>query len=557
MRQWLDRFYRLDAYRAAMQRRRALAAYAILTLLTVLFAIMAVVITLRGANNPIIIPVFLVVLVVSWVAVRNGRLEIAGWAIIGVFFVNIASAFGRGWTTTNTTFLMFPILLAALLVGPRSVVVAAVLEFLAVLGVALSLPDLDMSSTVVVEIIALEVGVIAAAILVFLLSQGWQRGLELAKQEAASRRLQMAELSATITQRLFQRLEMEALLRETVETIRDGFEEIYHAQVFLIDEQTGYAVLRASTGTVGRELMRRKHQLAVGSESVIGQVAARGEPVIAHDTSTDAVHKRNELLPDTRTELALPLISGERVIGALDVQAMAANAFTAEDVEVLQTLANQIAVAIDNAQLFEEQQRYAADNRRLAEQTQQQLTQIELLNRQMTGQRWERFLAGQELVPALTVDFGSGAMTPNAEWTPSLTQAVEAAQTVQTATPDQAGIVSVPLTVRGQVIGAMEFELDSPGGVQEDQALLVRDVADRLALSLENSRLFENAQRLARREAAINTIGADLQTTVGIENALRTALEGLQDALGAPRVAIQLGKPPRQPDAADQQEVRA
>ncbi|MBN1965856.1 MAG: GAF domain-containing protein, partial [Anaerolineae bacterium] len=373
--------------------------------------------------------------------------------------------------------------------------------------------------------------------------RGWQQGVITLERTSAARRQRMDEVTTEITQRLFQRLDIEALLGETVSLIRDEFEEIYHAQIFLADEKGEQAILRASTGPVGEELIRRGHRLAIGGQSVIGQATAQGQPVLASDTRADSVHRRNELLPETRSELALPLISGMQIIGALDVQSLQRGVFSSENVSALQTLANMIAIAIDNARLFTEQQAIIAENVQLTQHAQQQVQEIELLNRQLTGQVWDRFLSGQELVPALTIDFASGAMTPNAEWTPSLVQAVQAGQEVEQT--DGAGhVVSVPLLVRGQVIGAMEFELEAAASTDEDYVVLVREIADRLALSLENTRLFQSAQRLAHRESVINSIGASLQTAIGVENTLRSAAAGLQTALGAPRVAVRLGKPP-------------
>ena len=221
---------------------------------------------------------------------------------------------------------------------------------------------------------------------------------------------------------------------------------------------------------------------------------------------------------------------------------MLPDSFQDEDIAVLQTLANQIAVAIENANILAAEQQAQEENRLLAEQTQQHLEQIQTLNQQLTRQAWSSYVHSREFVPALTVDFVSGAMTPNAELTPSLTDAIQTGTQVQ-AEGDDARILAVPLTVRGQVIGAMEFELDASGQLSPEQQGLVEDVADRLALALENNRLYEEAQRLARRQSILNEIGARLQGAAGMESALILAAQGLQSALNAPRIAIRLGSP--------------
>jgi len=179
-------------------------------------------------------------------------------------------------------------------------------------------------------------------------------GLE-AKVEARTRQLQAA---AEVGRAATSILNMELLLARALELIRERF-GYYHASIFLLDEAGTYAVLRESTGEVGALLKARGHRLAVGSNSIIGWVTANRRPRIASEVGKDPVHFKNELLPDTRSEAALPLLIGDRILGALDVQSRDANAFNQADIEVLQILADQLAVAIENGRLFTRQQRIA------------------------------------------------------------------------------------------------------------------------------------------------------------------------------------------------------
>lgn len=184
------------------------------------------------------------------------------------------------------------------------------------------------------------------------------------------RRLLLSETSAAVSRQIFARRNLEVLLKETVELLTNQFEDIYHAQVFLINPETNEAKLRASTGEVGKILLARSHGLPVGSTSVIGQVTALGKPVLVSDTTKDTIHKVNEFLPNTMTELALPLRSKVGIIGALDVQSLKRAAFNESDVSLLQTLADQIAIAVDNARLLQEAQDEAQRARALAEASQ-------------------------------------------------------------------------------------------------------------------------------------------------------------------------------------------
>ncbi len=175
------------------------------------------------------------------------------------------------------------------------------------------------------------------------------------------RRARQLATSAQVSQIASSILDLDSLLPRLVNLIRDAF-GYDHVQIFLMDERDEYAELRASTGEAGQKLLAAHHRLAKGSASVIGQVTATGKPTLALDTAdARVIHRPNPLLPDTRSEMALPLILKNRVVGALDVQSNQPYFFTDEDVAVLSGLAAQIAVAIDNATLFAQAERRARD----------------------------------------------------------------------------------------------------------------------------------------------------------------------------------------------------
>jgi PAS domain S-box-containing protein len=172
------------------------------------------------------------------------------------------------------------------------------------------------------------------------------------------RRARQLATAADVSRAAASILELDSLLFEVTDLIRERF-GFYHVSIFLMGEEGEYAVLRESTGEAGRIMKQRGHRLLAGSPSIIGWVTANRRPRIALDVGEDPVHFRNELLPDTRSELAIPLISGEKLLGALDVQSTEANAFGEDDVQVLQILTDQIAVAIENAQAYQAQQEAA------------------------------------------------------------------------------------------------------------------------------------------------------------------------------------------------------
>jgi PAS domain S-box-containing protein len=170
--------------------------------------------------------------------------------------------------------------------------------------------------------------------------------------EQTERRATRLNAVAQVGQSISRMLDLEEIFNSTVELIRDRF-GFYHVSIFLLDEERSWAVVTASTGEVGKIMVQRPHRLGVGSNSIVGYVTAQAKPRIALDVGEDAVHFKNPLLPDTRSELALPLIARGEVIGALDVQSTEVNAFSDEDIDTLQIMADQLANAIENARLFQ------------------------------------------------------------------------------------------------------------------------------------------------------------------------------------------------------------
>jgi len=311
------------------------------------------------------------------------------------------------------------------------------------------------------------------------------------------------------------------LLNTVIQQIIENFPSIYHAQIFLLDEAGRYAVLRASTGKVGQELLARGHRLEVGSVSVIGQVSQQGEVVIARDTASSQVHRRNEFLPDTRAELAIPLKSGAMVIGALDVQSRQGNSFDADQVEALQTLADQITVAIENARLYEQSQRLL----RSLERERAESVRAGWLN---VARRQRRGLIRD-----------SGNPTPT-DFSPLIAEARRTQRAAIGAVTDYDTVpFVVPIMLRDIVLGTVEYEVRA-GDFNLDQVALAEELVNRLAIGLDNARLFQQSQQVAERERIVNDITARIEGQATVEDILQTAVSEISRALGTPRVGITL-----------------
>src|SRR5690606_17414526 len=264
----------------------------------------------------------------------------------------------------------------------------------------------------------------------------------------------------------------------------------------------------------------------VGSQSVIGQVTASGQPVIARARTVGSVHRPNEYLPDTKVEAAFPLIIGDKVIGALDLQSTGYWAFPNTDLPIFQTLADHIAIAIDNARLFEQTEQRLKENQLLAEQSQEALRRVEQLNRRLTGLAWSEYLGSSRLESGLDVDFDSGVTQPATDWTPDL-EAAARDHTVIGRESDGQRVLVVPVQVRGVAIGAIEFELDADNELTTEDRQLIAEVSERFGLAAENARLFSESQLIAQREALINEIGARLKASSNVETTRSEAARSL------------------------------
>ncbi|MFN3742035.1 MAG: GAF domain-containing protein [Anaerolineales bacterium] len=184
------------------------------------------------------------------------------------------------------------------------------------------------------------------------IQQAWLFKQTQDSREALKRQNEYLAAAAEIGRLVTSALDLKTIFSRAVNLVQERF-GYYHAGIFVVEETGFNAILEEATGEAGAEMKRRGHFLPVGSKSIVGTVTASGEPLVVNDVSQNPIHRFNPLLPETRAEAAIPLRIGQRVIGALDVQSTQVNAFSEDDIRVLQMLADQIAVAIDNARSYQ------------------------------------------------------------------------------------------------------------------------------------------------------------------------------------------------------------
>ena len=294
-----------------------------------------------------------------------------------------------------------------------------------------------------------------------------------------ARRTAQLEAAAYVARRAAEIRGVDVLLNETVRLISDRF-GFYHAGIFLVDDAGEYAVLRAASSEGGQRMLARGHRLAVGKVGIVGTVAGTGKPRIALDVGADAVFFDNPHLPLTRSEMALPLKVGERVIGVLDVQSEEPAAFTEEDVAVLQTMADQIALAIENARLLEESRRA--------------LEELQVAYGERMRQAWERV---EGLPSALVYDRVAITPVETLPPVPEVEEALRQGRVVALSEPDNGrAVIAAPLRLHDRVIGAITLEeTDEARPWTEDDIALVQAVSEQVALALESARLYQMEQR--------------------------------------------------------------
>jgi GAF domain-containing protein/HAMP domain-containing protein len=329
------------------------------------------------------------------------------------------------------------------------------------------------------------------------------------------------------------------LLPQVTRLISDRF-GFYHAGIFLLDEADEYAVLRAANSEGGRRMLDRGHRLRVGEQGIVGYVTGTREPRIALDVGDDAVHFRNPDLPLTRSEMALPLIVSGHVLGALDVQSTEEAAFTREDIEVLQMLADQVAVAIENARLLDETQKA-----------------LELMRRaygEMSRQAWEEML---RVRPELGFRCDERGVTgATGVWRPEMEEALREGQTVQlsnlqaTDQPSNGGQpLAVPIKVRGQVVGVLDtYKPEDAGQWMPEEIAILELITEQLGAALESARLYQDTQRRAARERLTREITDELRRASSAESVVQTAVDELFRVLGTSRAFGKLEAAPSSQD---------
>jgi GAF domain-containing protein/HAMP domain-containing protein len=316
-------------------------------------------------------------------------------------------------------------------------------------------------------------------------------------------------------------LDLGELLPQVVEVVQERF-GLYYVGLFLLDEAGEWAVLRAGTGEAGQVMLGRGHRIRVG-EGMVGWSIANEEARIALDVGEDAVRLATEELPETRSEMALPLRSRGRVLGAMTVQSVEEAAFDEADIAVLQTMADQVAVAIDNARLFAEAQVALEAERRAY--------------RELSREAWSELLRTR---PDLEERYDPhGVLPTDGQWREEFESAVRQGRVVLS--EGEPSTLAAPITVRGQIIGTIDAHKPSDAGRwTSEEIALVETLTAQLGLALESARLYQETQLRATRERLAGTLTARIRAATDVDGVLRAAVQEIRRALGASHGVVRM-----------------
>jgi len=319
---------------------------------------------------------------------------------------------------------------------------------------------------------------------------------------------------------------------------RFGF---YHAGIFLLDLNKQYAVLVASPTEAGKKMIENNHKLRVGETGIVGRVAASGEPRVTLNTGADAVYFNNPYLPNTRSEMALPLKVGNNVIGVIDVQSDQEQAFNEDDVAIMQVMADQLATAIERTRLLQE--------------VQKNLKELEGAYGRITSESWKK-LASSNLIGNIGYHFDNIRLESVTEM-PDLANTAFKTGMMASSNANGSGVftehmIALPIKLRGQTIGVVNLKLKED--YDHSTMQVIEAATERLASALESARLYEEARLRADREEAISRVTTAISASTEYEQILQATVREIGNILSDTEVAIQIVEDPASSKRADQRE---
>ena len=330
------------------------------------------------------------------------------------------------------------------------------------------------------------------------------------------------ETISTIAREVTTFRDISTLLTAATKLVHENF-GYYHVGIFLLDERKEFAVLAAANSEGGKQMLEKGHQLKVGETGIVGYVSENLQARIALDVGADAVFFNNSYLPNTRSEMALPLVVSGQLLGVLDVQSTEPKAFVEDDINTLQILAEQIAVAIQNANLFSEAEKA--------------LSAARATYGQLSREAWSKMLRNQEKIgflatPPATIPIQSDIAEP------AISKAIETGDLIL---GGDGLTISVPVKIRGLVIGAIRLKkAEIADAWTQDETNLAISLSDQLSGALESARLYRESLQRAARESLVSDISARITSSATRDAIIRETVQELGQSIPRTSVTFQL-----------------
>ncbi|MBK7319927.1 MAG: GAF domain-containing protein [Anaerolineales bacterium] len=487
---------------------------------SLVLGVLALIPALSGAGNTIIKVLFVSVYVLTGIVtvIRFPYSIRMGVFLLSIFALALGELFTHGILGDSLFFFLGLIVFATLMLSPRAGIAAIVLDILTFVVIGLLMQNgqlipinpnaspakpsdwISAGAAITMFGVIIILGFQRLEAAIFETQKQIQSTLSVLKHErdnlenSVTERTQLLQKVNRVGRSITAILDPNELLNHAVFLISDEL-ECYYTAIFIIDATNQWAELRAATGDAGRVLIENKHHLNINGKSAVGTAIRVKQVRFTLDGGTDSVRSDNPLLPYTRSQIALPLAIGDRVIGALELHSTKENAFLQQDADAYQNMANQISIAIENSRLFTE--------------SQQSLAEMSATQQQYLKGAWLSLAADQKL-----------------EYAVGDSETIEKQE------------IEIPLTLRDQIIG--QINMSSANDWTPEQKNLIESVAIQAALALENARLVEESQSIATRERLVNEITSKVWASTTIDSILQTTVRELGRALEAAEVNIEV-----------------
>jgi len=382
-------------------------------------------------------------------------------------------------------------------------------------------------------------------------------------EESQHRTIQL-ETAAEIARDISSSLNLDELLVKAVNFIRERF-DFYHASVFMHDLQGEFAVIREATGEAGVQMKRTGYKVGIGSKSIVGFVSSRGEQLIVDNTAKDAAYYANPLFPNTRSEAAFPLKVGDRILGEIDVQSIHPFAFTQDKIRSLQILADQMAIAVVNTELFSETQEHLSQHRLLHHITTTaasgttleealesavnglQVTlggdraTILLTNREKNSLEVKASTGYAEDIAKVEIPIGSGITGwVAAHKRPLRVKNVSEDPRYILVSSNTRSELAIPLVFRNELLGVLNVESELIDAYTENDEEMLGTLGGSLAAIIANARLLEQIRVQADRDRLIYEVTSKIRRSTDIQLIMAATTSELTRLTGARYAKIQI-----------------